>query len=327
MKIPGDTPRHTALIFKWTLWLVFSLLLTGLSVAFATLNHHNLQRQYEAWRTLDQSRHQQQLQALLHQLEGDLLTQAHLIPSLSGLRQALQQGDPGELGRLFSAHWADFKTDTHLVMAGFLDIHGQFLVQAQLIHTHYDPPAQLWQAVDQALLIDTSSTFVDCKWDCLSYAVTPVLAMGQTVGAVTLAQPVTSLLMSFHTLSGGLDMALFQVAPQRTGAALTDAGQLLGMTRRDELEPLLASAMPAILKSATVTHGQLDDGRQMELMPYLLLEDRAGHRVIAVVITDVTQAQRQMKLAQWQNMLVGIMGLLLMTLAVRRLTRPLFPRR
>lgn len=314
------TNRKDSQVFslKWKLLLVFGVLLGGLFTAFAVMNHGNLQGQYDELRAVEQARSQKQLQGLLRQSHADLLNTAHLVPSLSGLRQALKRGDAGELGRLFAPQWASLQVDTDLVLAGFLDLHGRFLLEIQILEAGYEPPERLWSAVDHALLRETPSTFTDCRSPCLSYAVAPVLANGQTVGVVVLARPVSHLVVSFHELSA-LDVAMFSLVP---GA---DERKLIGITRRDRLTSLLDSQELENMapNQARVVH--LDGGLQLELMPFLLLDDASDHQILSVVITNVTTVRRQIAIAQRQNVLMGVAGMLLFAMVVVAMTRvPLF---
>ncbi|MCG5512409.1 EAL domain-containing protein [Ectothiorhodospira shaposhnikovii] len=305
---------------KWKLLLVMGVLLAGLFTGFAVLNHQSLQGQYEELRAMEQQRSRMQLQGLLQQSQTDLLNLAHLIPSLSGLRQALKLGDAGELGRLFAPQWASLQVDTDLVMAGFIDAHGRFLVEVQILDAAHEWPPRLWSAVDQALLAEVPSTFTDCNPLCLSYAVAPVLANGRTVGAVVLARPMSHLVVSFNELSA-LDVAMFSL----NAAAEVEAGarqpRLMGITSRDRLEPLLQSGVLESLSPGVVTLFQLDGRRELELTPFLLLDDASAHQILAVVITDVTQARRQITIAQRQNVLMGVAGLMLFAMAVVAMTR------
>ncbi|MCG5509071.1 bifunctional diguanylate cyclase/phosphodiesterase [Ectothiorhodospira lacustris] len=303
---------------KWKLLLVMGVLLAGLFTGFAWLNHQSLQGQYEELRSMEQQRSRMQLQGLLQQSQADLLGLAHLVPSLSGLRQALKQGDAGELGRLFAPQWASLQVDTDLVRAGFLDIHGRFLVEVQILEARYEWPPRLWSALDQALLTETPSTFTDCNSLCLSYAVAPVLANGQTVGAVVLARPMSHLVVSFNELSA-LDVAVFRLALE--GREGDDGQQVIGITSRDRLEPLLDSGVLETLTPEQVTLFQLEGRWQLELSPFLLLDDESGYQILAVVISDVTLARRQIAVAQRRNVFMGVVGLVLFAMVVVAMTR------
>ncbi|EHQ51326.1 PAS/PAC and GAF sensor-containing diguanylate cyclase/phosphodiesterase [Ectothiorhodospira sp. PHS-1] len=305
---------------KWKLLLVMGVLLAGLFTGFAVLNHQSLQGQYEELRAMEQQRSRLQLTGLLQQSRNDLLNLAHLVPSLSGLRQALKQGDAGELGRLFAPQWASLQVDTDLVMAGFLDVHGRFLVEVQILEAPHEWPSRLWPAVDQALLAEAPSTFTDCTTLCLSYAVAPVLANGRTVGAVVLARPMSHLVVSFNELSA-LDVAMFSLDPAAAAGSGARQPRMMGITSRERLESLLHAGVLEGLSPGQVTMHSLEGRRELELSPFLLLDDASTHQILAVVIADVTEARRQITIAQRQNVLMGVIGLILFAMVIVATTR------
>ena len=93
-------PMQKSLSLKWTLLATLGAFMLLLFAAFAYLNQRNLQQQYLEQRQTEYQRSQQQLEGLASQAKSELLALAHLLPSLSGLREAMMREDRDALERL-----------------------------------------------------------------------------------------------------------------------------------------------------------------------------------------------------------------------------------
>ncbi|MCG5516167.1 MULTISPECIES: EAL domain-containing protein [unclassified Ectothiorhodospira] len=315
---------------KWKFLANLGVLLLLLLATFALFSHHNLQQQYEDQRALEQTRALEQLQGLTQQSHAELLNLAHLVPALSGVREALQAGNTDRLAMAFSPLWASLQMDTDLALAVFLNARGEVMLQSSVGVPPCEDCPRMQRVIDDVLLTEEPQVFTHCQDLCLTKAVAPILGEEGTIGAIVLGRTLGDLVLAFQGISQ-LDIALIQdpmgkalpdgtldLRPQREG------GQLVALTRRDEVLPLLEGKTTGQIQSTLAVRGRREavlGDRYFEMMPFDLPGTHADDHVLAAVISDVTEARRQISTARWQNLFIGLAGLMVFMLAVVALTR------
>ncbi|MCG5494312.1 EAL domain-containing protein [Ectothiorhodospira variabilis] len=315
---------------KWKFLAIFGVLLLLLLATFALFSHYNLQQQYEGQRALEQTRALEQLEGLSQQSHAELLSLAHLVPALSGVREALQAGDVSQLEVAFRPLWASLQMDADLALAAFLDADGEVMLQSSVGVPSCEDCPKMRGAVDQVLATERPLVFTHCQGLCLTKAVAPILGEEGTLGAIVLGRTLGDLVLAFQGTSQ-LDIALIE---DPEGKALPDGtldlrpqsqgGQLVALTRQDVLRPLLEDKTLVQVKSTMERRGRREavlGDRSFEMMPFDLPGTHSEDRVLAVVISDVTEARRQIAAARWQNLFIGLAGLMVFMLAVVALTR------
>ncbi|WP_063464007.1 EAL domain-containing protein [Ectothiorhodospira sp. BSL-9] len=315
---------------KWKFLAIFGVLLLLLLATFALFSHHNLQQQYEDQRALEQTRALEQLEGLTQQSHAELLSLAHLVPALSGVREALQARDADRLATVFSPLWASLQMDTDLAMAVFLDADGEVMLQSSVGVPPCEDCPRMREAIDQVLSTEQPLVFTHCQGLCLTKAVAPILGEDGTLGVIVLGRTLGDLVLAFQGISQ-LDIALIE---DPMGKSLPDGtldlrpqsqgGQLVALTRQDVLRPLLESKTSRQVQSTMEGQGRreaLMGDRFFEMMPFDLPGTHPEDRVLAAVISDVTEARRQIAAARWQNLFIGLAGLMVFMLAVVALTR------
>lgn len=324
------------LSLRWKLLLTFGLLLLLLFGTYALFSELNLRRQYADKRAAELDMAVDQLRALEGHSRRELLNLAHLVRSLAGVPAAVAEGDAGRLRELFSKQFATLQIDTDLSSAAFFDASGGLLAKEHIFPQGFVLPSRVVSAVERTLASNEAQIVAACQSNCLIHAIAPIAFGGETVGAVTLSRTLDELVIRYSNISQN-DIAILAGTggepPLRDGLLderlLREGGNLVAITQRQQSLPLLSQVAeqlgreppPPQVKEGLWWHSTEYDGGHYELLPLAMPGMGDEDAVMAVIIADVTESQRQMDLVRWQNLAISLVGLAAFSLLMIALTR------
>ncbi|MFP4243787.1 MAG: EAL domain-containing protein [Ectothiorhodospira sp.] len=313
-------PGQRFLSLKWKLLGVFGGLLLLLLGTFALFNHYNLERQYREQRVMEQARARHQLEAVVEQSRTELIHLAQLLPALSGIREAVRAESPGAIEGLFSPLWTSLQVDADLAMAVFFDREGRVLHQEHVAAPPCEECEKVRAAVARVLETERPTVFTHCRQSCLIQGVAPILADGETIGALLVGRSLAPLVLSYRGISR-MEVAVLSHESSRESAPdlspRSQGGDVVALTQGERTLPLLQDAGVA-LGSARGERIPLHTGTgRFEVMPFRFPGEHLGHDPLTVVaISDVTEARNQIAAARLQNVLIGLGGLCIFALLV-----------
>ncbi|MDJ0806070.1 MAG: cache domain-containing protein [Gammaproteobacteria bacterium] len=298
---------------KWKAVIYLSLVMLILNGGFFFFNAYSIEKRAQLRRETNQIQYRKELDRLLDLTSDRLQRLAEILPSLSGIHDALANSDPTALAASFEPHWQSLNLDMEIHVVGFYDEHanplGQWQARPLTSRIMGDVQAQVKAVLQQEIPLTRSY----CGSDCIQVSAVPVLSdTGASIGAVIMGRSIAYLLWEMHELSG-MDTGLLAPPVKRSKASLQAWNlQLLAMTNRDLLEPMLqtlASDQP--FPNDGIGNWLLEDeGRHLEVNLFPLLEQtRTGP--LAILVTDISQAMLQAQQSIQTNAWIAILGLLI----------------
>ncbi|SFM46793.1 PAS domain S-box-containing protein/diguanylate cyclase (GGDEF) domain-containing protein [Ectothiorhodospira mobilis] len=298
---------------KWKLLGVFGGLILLLLATFALFNHYNLERQYHEQRVAEQTRARHQLEGLVEQSRTELINLAQLLPALSGIRDAVRSGSPGAIGERFSPLWTSLQVDADLALAAFFDREGRVLHQDHLIASPCQDCQEIRAAVARVLELERPEVFIHCRRSCLIHAVAPILADGETIGAMLVGRSLANLVLTYRGISR-MEVAVLAGDPGRDAPPdlrpWHEGGDVVAITHGERTLPLLNAAGGALAAALGERLPVQTAAGRFELMPMPMPGETLGRGPLTVVsIADVTGARQRIAAARLQNVLIGLGGL------------------
>ncbi|MCP4407505.1 MAG: EAL domain-containing protein [Gammaproteobacteria bacterium] len=313
-RINQRSPRMLSL--KWKAIILTSVVLIIITVSFSVLSYLNQVSQFREQRSIIKHRQEQELNGLIDQSLVRLQHLSELIQKLKGVPSALLAGEPPQLHSAFNRHWTDLQIQFGLDVGQIYDANNQLLAAwgRSGMPEKSDTVTSEWAR--QSNHDERPVTALDCKADCELYAVSPILMQGRHIGAVLLGSPLTDIVLSFKQISGA-DIGLIVnddngVADWggKRGLPLWQA-HISALTSWEQNLDLLRSVSKQYPHKRDLAEGITAefDGRHFEVT--VLPVQYSGYETQGhfVVISDITQPLANIEAAIRDNLLLGILGL------------------
>lgn len=313
LKDSSESARKRCFVsLKWRALLLTSIVLLLMALSSAWLSYHNLTAQSLEQREQASAARQREWQALTAQA-GDRLRQlAALIPSLPGLRNALQQRDQTAAFQALDAQWAALQLDLGLDIVGLYDADGQRLARWEV-----EPDQQLGPRFEamlaRAAQTETAQTVLDCRPYCVQYLAQPVLSGGRSVGVIVLGVNLADLLRNFAAVSGA-DVGLLRFGPYgdrqpALGRIESWAAEVSALTNPAASLPVLQAVSEAYPNpgSSGLVQVRLDE-RTYEVLVAPLPAAPGDAPIRLVVIADISRSVQAIRSATREVLTAGGIG-------------------
>lgn len=304
----GTKKIHIGL--KWKAVIFLSLVLFILNGGFYFFNLFSLGKQSELQREASRNQHQNELSSLIELTFERLQRLAMILPSLSGINTSLANSDVKELAEAFEPYWQSLNMDLDIHVVEFFDFRSNVLGLWHSTPLTPEITAQLKDQVEEVLNHEMPLSLTHCGNGCILFSTVPILSDGRVIGSLVLGSSIANLLLEMHKISK-IDIGLLS---QYKGEIDTPLGtwdlQLMAMTNRAELEPVLqtlATEHPLpVSRSGTWTTKAAERDLEINLFPMLAETDNGP---LAVLVSDVSRPMAQARQAIHTNALIAIIGL------------------
>ncbi len=309
--------RYRVFSLKWKALLLTSLVLVVVTMAVSWRGFVNLSDQFDRHREAAHGRHTREVQALIEQSLERLRQLGGVIPWLPGMQQGLAGNDIEQVRKAFESQWTVLQFDMGIEVVNFYDPAGRLLVGWDVGTWNDDLDRQARDWVDQVNSRETPVMALNCKPACLQYAVVPVLAQGQSVGAVLLGSSLADVVRSFRQISGN-DIGLLAVddgsgsIPKEPGRRIPEwNARVMALTNMPQSLEVLRQAARLTqqpdAQGTRIKHG--NRAYEVRLIPLPgFTEDNAAQ---LAVIADITDTLGEIRASSQELLVAGISGWLL----------------
>ncbi|ADJ29536.1 bifunctional diguanylate cyclase/phosphodiesterase [Nitrosococcus watsonii] len=313
MPDPEQTPASRFLSLKWKAVLVFSLVLVTINVSLAGLAYLGLQRQFAQQREQVYFGHIKKIQGLIKNSYQRMEQLADIVPLLRGDNPE-ENSLAGEIRSIFERHGHLLQMVWGVEVAVFYSSDNKLLVSwgQQISEDH------VWEWVQAANKRERPVTGLDCERRCIQYVAVPLLADNERAGVLLLGRSLADMVLSFRQISG--DDIGIMTAVQLPFGSVAEPRQLMpewdmrmvALTNAERnllvLRSLSEEYSLAMVASRHVWHHHAGREYEIRLIPI----NKAGvenREAQLVVISDVTRALADIRLATRRSLLGGLVGL------------------
>jgi diguanylate cyclase (GGDEF)-like protein/PAS domain S-box-containing protein len=296
--------------------ILTSVVLIIITASFAVFSYLNLISQFRYERTLTRQRQSQEIKGLIDQSLLRIQHLAELIQDLTDMSPALLAREPSRLHAAFDQHWTELQLQFGLDFARIYDDENRLLAAwgKSGLPESEDTPVPNW--IQEANQYERPVKAFDCAVECALYAIVPMLAEGQHIGAVLLGSPLTDIVLDFKQISGA-DVGVLITDKNNTAAIDTDRrikawqSSVVALTDWKRNLKLLRDISAHYQQLHKFEVGLTTDfeGRSYEIN--LLPLAGEGHTANGrfVVISDITQQLENIRDATRDNLILGGLGL------------------
>ncbi|MGR6034242.1 MAG: EAL domain-containing protein [Candidatus Nitrosoglobus sp.] len=311
----SDSEQVSTLRFlslKWKAALVFSLVLVTINASLAGLAYIGLQHQFTQQREQIYLAHQKQIRGLIENSYQRMEQLADIVPLLYGGNDE----DASLLNRIqfiFNRHGNLLQMVWGVEVASLYSADNELLISwERRIDTN-----QVSAWVYAANKTEQPVTGLDCKSKCIQYVAVPLLANDERAGVLLLGRSLADVVVTFHEISGddigvittnelypGSGVELYQSLPEWDVrvAALTNV--------KRNLLILQSVAKNYSLAAIDTQHVRQHYGDREYEIRLVSIDDAGGESPPQlVVISDVTDALTDIRIATRQSLLGGFIGL------------------
>lgn len=306
MQQPANTPRFLSL--KWKVALLFTLVLVSINTVLVFLGYQQLQRQFDFFQT---EVRQQQFIELKGLIENGFKAMQQLAVTVPLLDQ--NQNPSGD----YLNHLQTLLDSQLHILSLEWGIEGAMIFDRQ--NRAVNPNSAMVQAAELAPWIaeviqsETPVALFYCNNFCGQYVITPLLHQGQNVGALLLERSIADLVLTFKQVTDN-DLVLFLQHDKTLNAMRIEAwdGRVVALS-----SPMLN--MPLLQQFAQHTSldelqqrfpQQLSNQRIYELHELSFAEAYNAESLRFLVLRDLTTPLQEIDLATRNNLIAGVLGLL-----------------
>lgn len=321
-------PRQFPL--KWKVLLLSSLILLAIVGSFTAITYSSLIDNFEQQRDIQHHRYGSEVEGLIKQISQDLHQLADLVPFLEGMGDDLLANDGKNIAETFDQHWATLQLNKGIEVVRFYDKSNQLLASwgGYGSDIHVNNLIKDW--VREANAREQPTSPLSCEKTCIQFAVAPLLVEGRSVGVVAIGAPLVDAILGFNDISGadiGLLIKDREDTPKNNDIRIPNwSVRINALTNRERNLSILnevAQKYPSLNSLEKGVQGFWGNGyQQIKLLP--LGKENVSNKAQLIVITDVTSTMDTIRSSTRQNMIIGLVGLLLsVILLFVILTKPL----
>ena len=334
--VPFDGTRfkpHSLLGLKWKVLLLSSLILFAIVAAFSIFSYRILISNFENQSEAQYQRYIKEVEGLIAQTSQNLHQLAGLTPFLKDMEKGLLASDGENITDAFDLHWASLQLQNGIHLVRFYDKSNQLLAS-------WGAPEPGAHQEDEAILAwvrgvnsrEQPVSPLSCLENCVQYAVEPLLIEGRSVGVIVIGASLVDAVLGFENIAGA-DIGLLIREKEKAPGSLNAGMRVLGWSARVAALTNSERNLP-ILNRVAQEHpdfSTLEKGvelswnerhQQIKQLPMRGVNASSGARLI--VITDITATVDAIHSSTLQNVVIGLLGLLLSELLLFiALTKPL----
>ena len=324
--------------------LLSSLILLVIVTAFSVISYRILIDNFDSQSEAQYQRYVKEIDGLIDQISQNLHQLAGLTPFLKDMDSALLAGDGKNITRAFDLHWESLQLNNGIHLVRFYDRSNQLLA-------NWGTPEPSADKENDAILKwvrkvnerEQPLRPLSCAENCMQYAVEPLLVEGKSVGVIVIGASLVDAVLGFENIAGADIGLLIQEqgsAPAGNAnamrvpgwnarvAALTNSERSLAILNQVAQEyPNLDSLVNGVELAWNGRHQQIKqlplrgvnasaDSRLVVITDITkggkqAVPENANARSRLVVITDITPTVTAIRNSTQQNVVIGLLGLLL----------------
>ncbi|MBA4143157.1 MAG: EAL domain-containing protein [Nitrosospira sp.] len=317
VSLDGTTsPGHRFFGLKWKVLLLSSLILIAIVVSFTWITYVSLMNDSEHQRTMQHQRYASEVEGLIDQIAKNLHQLGELVPVMEGMGPNLLAGDQKSLAETFDPYWASLQLNKGIELVRFYDASHQLLASWGVAASETDEAVMLdW--VRKVNAREQPISPLSCKESCTQFVAAPMLVEGNKVGVVIIGAPLVDAVLGFKNISGA-DIGLLikeqydvsrNTRPRIPNwnvriAALTDS------EKNNVILNKVADQYPDFRNLENGVQG-FWEGRYQQIKLLSLGRISTSDKARLIVITDITSTIRAIQSSTRQNMIIGVVGLVL----------------
>lgn len=303
------------LSLKWKVLLLSSLILIAIVVSFTGITYLSLMNDFESQRDAQHHRYAREVEGLIDQISRNLHQLAGLIPFLEDMGTGLLAGNKKQISEAFDPYWMPMQLNKGIELIRFYDNSNQLVASWGMAQSDADESLMsTWVREVNAQEMPMSP--LSCHASCIQFAVAPLLVEGKSVGVVVIGVPLVDVILDFKDISGA-DIAL--LTQEKADA---DKGNEVKISNWDVRVVAHSREMNvAILDKVAEQYPDLDrlengvqlswGNQHLQIKPLFPARMAASDNAQFIVMTDITSTIRTIHSSTQQNMVIGLVGLIL----------------
>jgi diguanylate cyclase (GGDEF)-like protein/PAS domain S-box-containing protein len=293
------------------------LVLMIFTVAISSRSYVNLHSQFDNHRQDAHKRFAKDIEALIDQSLNRLRQLGSMIPSLAGMQHGFTSGEIESIRRAFEPEWPVLQFDLGIDVIGFYDTLGRLMVTWEAADWSERSSPKILDWVKRVIEGEVPVTALSCSQDCQQYAIIPILARGQCIGALSIRSSLADVVSNFHKISGN-DIGV--IVTDMPGVANDEQSRLLSRWNAQILALTNLERNLKIIKKAAdevpleVAIGGVNstvEQRSYEISLFSLSEFVGDNKAFLVVIADITDTLEEIRDATKEIVIVAVIGWLL----------------
>ncbi|SCX82495.1 PAS domain S-box-containing protein/diguanylate cyclase (GGDEF) domain-containing protein [Nitrosospira sp. Nl5] len=302
---------------KWKVLLLSSLILFAIVASFSVITYSSLIDNFERQRDVQHQRYASEVEGLIEQISQNLHQLAGLIPFLEGMAPVLLASNGKDISETFDPHWTPLQLNKGIELIRFYGSSNQLLASwgGDKPDTHGNDLITNW--VREVNAREQPISPFNCEESCMQFAVAPLLVEGISVGVVVIGAPLVDAILGFKNISGadiGLLIKEQSGVPKGSDARISNWGvRVAALTSSERNRAILnsvAQQYPSFNSLENGVQGFWGD-RHQQIKLLSLGRVSASDKAQLVVITDITSTIHTIRSSTQQNMIIGLVGLLL----------------
>lgn len=303
------------LSLKWKVLLLSSLILIAIVVSFTGITYLSLIDDFESQRNAQHQRYASEVEGLVDQVSINLHQLAGLIPFLEGMDTNLLSGNTKDIMQAFDPYWVTLQLNKGIELLRFYDGSNRLLAGWGISQSDTHEALMLnW--VREVNAQEKPMSHLSCHASCMQFAVAPLLVEGNNVGVVVIGTPLVDVILGFKGISGA-DIAL--LVGEKTDVLGSNKVKISDWDVRIAAHSREMNV--AVLEKVAAQYPDLDsleDGvqiswgdRHLQIKPLSLRRMAMSEDAQFMVVTDITSTVRTIHNSTQQNMIIGLVGLIL----------------
>lgn len=302
---------------KWKVLLLSSLILLAIVASFSAITYSSLIDNFERQRDIQHRRYASEIEGLIKQISENLHQLAELVPFLEGMGSDLLANNGKDIAQTFDPYWTPLQLNKGIEVVHFYDSSNQLLASwgGYESDTHVNGLIKNWVREVNAREQPTSP--LSCEETCMQFAVAPLLVEGNRVGVVVIGAPLVDAVLGFNDISGadiGLLIKGHNDTPKSNDIRISNWDvRITALTNRERNHSILNEVAQKYPNLESLENGvQGFWGKRYQQIRLLSLgRANASDKAQLIVITDITSTIDSIRNSTRQNLLIGLVGLLL----------------
>ena len=317
IQLDGTTSTGRRFIgLKWKVLLLSSLILIAIVVSFTGITYLSLMDDFESQRDAQHQRYASEVEGLIDQVARNLHQLTELIPFMEGMGESLLEGDGTSIADTFEPYWPLLQLNQGIELVRFYDNSHKLLASWGIFESdRHEEPMLDW--VREVNSRERPISPLRCMKNCTQFAISPLLVEGKKVGVMVIGAPLVDAILGFKNISGA-DIGLL-IKEQSDVANGNDARipkwkvRIAALTSSEKNRLILGSVAEQYPDFRSIEKGvQSSWGNRHQQLKLLALERiNPSDKAHLIVITDTTSSVRTIQNSTQQNMVIGLVGLLL----------------
>lgn len=328
----SSAPRRF-LGLKWKVLLLSSMILLAIVGSFGIITYSSQINDFERQRDIQHERYASEVEGLMEQLALNLHQFAGLIPFLEGMGPALRASNEKSIAEAFDPYWAPLQLNKGIELVRFYGNSNQLLASwgGDEFDTHKNDLIKNW--VREVNAREQPASHFSCEKRCMQFAVTPLLVEGISVGVVVIGTSLVDAVLGFENISGADIGLLIKDQNKEQNGSLGNsvripnwAVRIAALTNSDRNRAILNKVAQQYPDFNSLENGVQGfwDNRHQQIKLLTVEGASTSDKARLIVITDITSTIDAIRNSTQQNLIIGLVGLLLSEMLLFLiLTKPL----